>query len=393
MNLFESLKVAWQSLMGNRLRSGLTMLGVIIGVGAVIALVAIGQGASQQITSQIQQLGSNVITVMPRGNTAARLTLADVRELAERIPTVTRTVPSLSRSMTVKWQNKTFETTVEGTGDGYTDIRNSPVAIGRFFFEKDVEGRRKVAVLGKKVHVELFGDTNPLQQSITINGEAFTVIGVMSAKGQGMGLDYDDRVLIPVSSAQRLFGTNRVSSILVQAQSAEVAPATVARIQAIYQKKFPVRTPGREEAVIVFSQDQLLSTVGDASRTFTVMLGGIAGISLLVGGIGIMNIMMVSVTERTREIGIRKALGAKKRDILTQFLVESVFLSVFGGIIGILLGIGGARAMSVFNFSSNLSGGSIALAFSFSAVVGLFFGVYPAMKAANLDPIEALRSE
>lgn len=391
MNLVESLKIAWQSLLGNRLRSALTMLGVIIGVGAVIALVSIGQGASQQITSQIQQLGSNVITVIPRGNTIARLTLDDVKGLIERIPTLSRAIPSLARNMTVKWQNKTYDTSIEGTAEGYPELRSFPIGAGRFISQGDVDGRRKVAVIGKKVHTELFGELNPLLQPITINGETFIVIGVMSAKGQGMGGDFDDRVLIPITSAQRLFGTNRVSSILVQARDAAVAPATAARIQAIYQKKFPTRNPGRDDAVMVMSQDQLLSTVGDATKTFTIMLGGIAGISLLVGGIGIMNIMMVSVTERTREIGIRKALGAKRRDILSQFLVESVFLSLSGGVIGILIGIGGARAMSAFGLSSVMSAGSIILAFGFSAAVGLFFGVYPAMKAANLDPIEALR--
>ncbi len=391
MNLVESLKIAWQSLVGNRLRSALTMLGVIIGVAAVIALVSIGQGASQQITSQIQKLGSNVITVLPRGNTVARLGLDDVEELTARVSTLSRAIPSLSRQTTVKWQNKTYSTTVEGTADGYSELRSFPVAVGRFITPSDVDGRRKVAVLGKKVHTELFGDLNPLMQQINISGETYTVVGIMSAKGQGMGGDYDDRVLIPISSALRLFGTNRVSSILVQTSDAKVAPATVARIQAIYQKKFPTRNPGRDDAVMVFSQDQLLSTVGDATRTFTIMLGGIAGISLLVGGIGIMNIMMVSVTERTREIGIRKALGAKRRDILSQFLVESVFLSLSGGAIGIILGVGGARAMEAFGLPSTVSVTSIVMAFSFSAAVGLFFGVYPAMKAANLDPIEALR--
>ena len=393
MNLLESLKVAWGGLMGNKLRSALTMLGVIIGVAAVIALVSIGQGASKQITDRIQSLGSNVITISPRPNTPARFFLSEVKDLEKRVPTIARVVPSLSRSVTVKWGSQKYDTTMEGTGPAYTEIRNFPVATGRFIAQEDVDARRKVAVIGKKVNDQLFDGANPIGESVLINGETFTVVGTMSEKGQGMGGDFDDRVLVPITSAQRLARTNRIGSILAQVHNSDEAAPAVAHIQAIYQKKWPTRNPGKDDAVMVFSQDQLLSTVGDTAKTFTIMLGGIAGISLLVGGIGIMNIMLVSVTERTREIGIRKAIGAKRRDILSQFLVESLFLSVMGGAVGILAGVGGSSLIRLGDFKTSVSGTSVLMAFAFAAAVGIFFGIYPAMKASSLDPIEALRYE
>jgi len=393
MSLFESIRIAWGGLVGNKLRSGLTMLGVIIGVAAVIALVSIGQGARQQVMAQIQGLGSNLIMISPRGNGAGRLYLQDVTDLVQRVPEISTAIPDLSRQAVVKWGTNDYTTTLEGTAPGYEEVRNHHVAEGRFLIQTDIDQRRHVAVVGYKLFTDLFGERNPIGETIFINGSSFTVVGVMEQKGQGLGADYDDRVIIPISTAQRMLGTNRVQMILAQARSSDQAAPAVARITAIYQKKFPTRNPGYDDAIMVQSQDQILTTVNTATQTMTLMLGGIAGVSLIVGGIGIMNIMLVSVTERTREIGIRKAIGAKRRDILSQFLVESMILSLTGGLIGVLLGIGVGRLGSLINIPSTVSVASIITAFVFSAAVGLFFGIYPAMKAAVLDPIEALRYE
>ncbi|MHB9144405.1 MAG: ABC transporter permease [Symbiobacteriia bacterium] len=393
MNGWESVKMAWNGLAGNKMRSLLTMLGVIIGVGAVIALVSVGEGTKRQVTDQIQSLGSNLIMVTPRGNTAARLTVEDAAELEKRVPSVAHVIPDISRSTTVKWQDQTYDTTVEGTTDAYPDVRQSPLMEGRFLTSDDVDNRRKVAVVGYQLVTDLFGGRQPIGQTVSINGEPYTVVGVMAQKGQGQGSNMDDRVFIPITSALRLLGTNRVTMYYAQAKSSDQAQAAVDHITAIYQAKYPTRNPGKDDMVQVISQDQILSTVGNVTQILTLMLGGIAGVSLLVGGIGIMNIMLVSVTERTREIGIRKALGAKRRDILSQFLVESIILSVAGGIIGIGLGSGGAFLINLSQLKTHISLSSVLLAFFFAAAVGLFFGVYPAAKAANLDPIEALRYE
>ena len=393
MNLIESIKVAWGGLAGNKLRSALTMLGVIVGVAAVIALVAIGQGASRQITAQIQGLGSNVIVIMPRSNTAARLQLSDVASLLQRVPTLTAAVPDLSRSGTVKWGNHTYDTTIEGTAPAFTTVRNSPVGAGRFLIPDDLTYRRRVAVVGYKLYTDLFGEHDPVGEHILIAGQSFTVVGVMAEKGQGITGDADDRVLIPITTAQRLLLTNRIGSIYAQVSDAGSAAATVAQITAIYERKFPTTAPGQNEAMTVFSQDQILSTVNQAMATFTIMLGAIAGVSLIVGGIGIMNIMLVSVTERTREIGIRKAIGARSTDILSQFLIESVVLSLSGGVVGVAVGFVLASAVKLAGLPAVVSLSSVLVAFAFATGVGLFFGIYPAMQAAQLDPIAALRHE
>jgi len=388
MSITESLRMAWLALAGNKLRSLLTMLGVIIGVAAVISLVAVGQGATAQVSRQIESLGSNLIMVIPTSR-AAKLTLQDSIDLPKRVPTITQVVPVAGATATVKWQGEGQQIPVEGVTENLPEVRDFHVAMGRFLAPEDVKALRHVAVVGQTVVDNVFNSLNPIGKTLLINGQSFSVIGVMEKKGSNMGQDLDNIIFIPVTTAQRLFGTDRLSRLYVQAQSSDVASLAVAHITAIYDKKF-----GRERSVLVSSQDQILATVSSMTQTFTMMLASIAGISLLVGGIGIMNIMLVSVTERTREIGIRKAIGAKRRDVLGQFLVESVFLSLTGGAIGILAGIGGSQLLSrVAGFTPLVSLEAVLLAFLFSAAVGVFFGIYPAMKASNLDPIEALRYE
>ncbi|MDX9871978.1 MAG: ABC transporter permease [Clostridia bacterium] len=387
MSIWEIFKISTAALRGNKLRSLLTALGIIIGVGAVIAMISIGQGASKEISDRISAMGSNLIMVMPmRGTT---LTVEDAEDLLERVPTISAAVPSISTSITAKWQDETYDTTAEGANEAYPAVRNVTVKTGRFITAEEVDSRARVAVIGQTVVDELFQISDPLGQKITINGQSFTVIGILAEKGSSMGANSDDLILIPISTAQRLAGATRVNTIYLQATSAKDAELAVAHITAIFTQKHK-----REDTVRVTSQDELLETVSSTTQTFTIMLGAIAGISLLVGGIGIMNIMLVSVTERTREIGIRKALGAKKNVILAQFIVESVLLSVIGGIIGIASGIGIARLVTVFSgMTTVLSPVSIAVSFLFAFGVGLFFGVYPAYKAASLDPIVALRHE
>jgi len=389
MNILESMKMAWFSIMGNKLRSFLTALGIIFGVGAVIALVSIGQGATMDITNRISSMGTNLITITSFRNSGARLQIDDAAELLERVPSINAAVPSITFSKTIKWNSKTYDASLEGVNESFPEVRNVKVATGRFFEKEEVEDRQRFAVIGNTVVEELFENVNPIGQSLLIDGQAYSVIGILEEKGSSMGRDSDDIVIVPITLAQRLSGSKYVNTIYLQAKSAEYSELAVNHVTAIFTQKFK-----RENMVRVSSQDELLETINTASQTMSMMLGAIAGISLLVGGIGIMNIMLVSVTERTREIGIRKALGAKSYDILRQFLVESVFLSVSGGIIGILLGAGISKLITYFaGWQTMISGTAILISFSFAMAVGLFFGGYPAYKAAHLDPIVALRHE
>jgi len=367
------------------------MLGVIIGVGAVITLVSVGTGASREVTSQIEALGSNLVIVMPANARGRDLRTTDAESIAERVEGILHAVPVTRRSLSVVWTGRSRDTDVYGTTEALPVVQSHPVAAGRFLTGEDIRFFREVAVLGAKVKDELFGVRDPLGQQVYIAGHPFTVVGVMAKKGEG-GLftpDPDDRVIIPITTAQRLFRTKRVSSIYISVAKDYNPDLAVSHIRRIMELRF--NDPG---AVQVFSQQQIIAAVGSVTGILTILLGSIAGISLLVGGIGIMNIMLVSVTERTREIGIRKAVGAKSRDILAQFLVESVIISVTGGAIGILLGALGSAAISRFgNVPSVISAGWVLVAFGFAAAVGVFFGIYPAMKAARLDPIQALRHD
>ncbi|WP_227766094.1 ABC transporter permease [Zhaonella formicivorans] len=389
MGLGQAVRLALAAIYANKLRSFLTMLGVIIGVFSVVALVSIGQGATSQVTEQVQGMGSNLVTLNIRGRGAvSSITYDEAMELADR-PGVSAVAPVVNGQVTVKYGNTSYDTSLEGTTPDYTSVRNHPVEQGRFLTFTDVENRQKVAVVGTDVVKELFSGTNPLGQEIRINGSAFTVIGVLQQKGGSMGGSNDDKVIIPISTAQRLLRNAGVRTVYIQAQSPEEVDRVVAVLEATMQRRFR-----DEEAYRVFNQAEMLETVGEVTGTLTLMLGGIAGISLLVGGIGIMNIMLVSVTERTREIGICKALGAKKRDIMLQFLVEAIVISATGGGLGLALGYGLTRLISKFaQLTTVFSPQVIAVAFGFSLLVGVFFGIYPANKAANLSPIEALRAD
>ena len=391
MNLFESFRLAFNGLRANKMRSFLTMLGVIIGVGAVIALVSVGTGASREVTTQVEALGSNLVIVMPASARGRDLRVEDAATIEERVAGVAHAVPSLRESATVVWTGRSIDTDVVGTTEFLPEVQSHPVGQGRFLSGQDVLYRRFVAVLGATARNNLFGLRDPMGQEIYISGYPFTVIGVMAEKGEG-GLftpDPDDRVLIPVTTAQRLLGTNKVGSIYVSVNQGANADLATNHIQRIFEVRF-----GDADAVQVFSQQQILAAVGSVTGILTMLLGAIAGISLLVGGIGIMNIMLVSVTERTREIGVRKAVGARSRDILAQFLVESVIISLVGGAIGIALGMLGSAAISrLGNVPSVVSLSWVAIAFGFAAAVGVFFGIYPAMQASRLDPIQALRHD
>jgi len=389
MNLWESIRIAWNGLIGNKIRSLLTMLGVIIGVAAVISLISIGQGVTKQVSSQIEGLGTNLIVITGMRNLGGVLESSDV-ELLKKAESIAKVAPSISQSdTTVKWGNSSMTANVEGTNQDYPDVRNFSVVEGNFITENDTEKRKKVAVIGQDIVKEFFAGRSPIGEQLTINGQRFTIVGVMEQKGEVLGQNLDSNIFIPISSAERLFGTTKLRTIYVQAASTELAPVAVTDITNIFEAKF-----GKPDLVRVTSQDQLLGTMDSLSKTLTMMLGAIAGISLLVGGIGIMNIMLVSVTERTREIGIRKAIGAMRVDILSQFLVESVILSISGGIIGIIIGIVAAKTVSSsLGWVTVVSLWSILVSFSFAVLIGVFFGIYPALKASKLDPIVALRRE
>jgi macrolide transport system ATP-binding/permease protein len=401
IELKESVTMAVSSIFSNKLRSFLTMLGIIVGVAAVITMIAIGQGASAQITQRIKQMGANLVMVnqfrrMVGSGSYTPLSYADAKAIAEQCPSVARVDATYHRNAQVIYGNLNVNTQINGTTTYFPQIRNFPVARGSFFTEEDNKLMRRVAVLGKTVVEKLFGETDPIGQYIKINRNIFQVIGVMSEKGSSGWRDEDDIIFIPLRTAQkRLFGVeqDRVSDINVEAKSEKVIEKATAEVTSILRERHKIRE-GQEDDFNVRSQAEVLSTVQETSRTFTMLLAGIAIVSLIVGGIGIMNIMFVSVTERTREIGIRKAIGAQRIDILGQFLIEAVFVSLCGGIIGIILGVGASKLTSQFaGWATVVTPVSIILSFLFAFAVGFFFGVYPARKASLLNPIDALRYE
>ena len=386
--IFESMRMAWRSLMMGKLRAFLTMLGIIIGVGAVIALISIGQAATGSVTSQIQSLGSNLITITPLRSSGAVLYYPqDITWLKQMVPQISADAPLMTGQVTSDYGAQTYSTSLMGTTPDSLKIQGRTLAAGRYIIASDVTYRRDVAVVGQTVEQQLFGAGSAMGQTIYVNGTPLTVIGVLNTAGGSFGANEDDVILTPITTAEEILGTNQITSVIAEARSANVAPLAVAQIEAVMDTRF-----ANTNAAMVVSQDQILSTLSTITSTLTLMLGGIAGISLLVGGIGIMNIMLVTVAERTREIGLRKAIGARRGAILTQFLVESGILSLVGGAIGALLGSLGAKIMATaLGWSGGVDSSSIILALGFSLVVGVVFGMWPAMRASRLDPIEALR--
>ncbi len=412
MNLIEPIRIALDSLQSNKLRAVLTMLGIIIGVAAVILMVGIGRGAQASVEAQIQSIGTNVMFITPGSSnqggvrtasgSAQTLTYADATALAN-VPGVAAVAPEYDNRGQVVYQGNNVNTRVAGVTPEYTTVRNMNVASGAFIDAAQVQSNSSVVVLGANVAQNLFAGVDPVGQSVRINNQTFRVVGVMEAKGgSGFG-SQDDQVFIPISTAQmRLFqptqyrGSKVVSTINVQAASQDQTTAVQQAVTDLLRERHSLTTADNDFSIL--SQQDILQTASTVTGVFTILLGSIAGISLLVGGIGIMNIMLVSVTERTKEIGLRKAIGARKRDIMAQFLTEAAVLSVVGGLIGVTIAFLGGHLLGgmnlgTFKLTPSIGLDSVMLATVFSLGVGLFFGAYPANRAANLRPIEALRYE
>ncbi len=391
MQWTQSFRMALKSIAGNKMRAALTMLGIIIGVSAVIIMVSLVQGSTKQITDRLQSMGTNMINVniIGRGSTRT-VTEKDLFEFQQKNSTIIEAVaPTLNGSVTVKAGDKNLSTSMEGTNEAYETVRNTKVQQGRFINALDVERRQKVVLIGPYVAQELYPGLNPIGQPIKVNGDLYTVVGLLETKSNATAQSQDDRIIMPYTTAKRLLRNAIVRSFYLQAKTPETVDAAMTALQDFLFKEF-----NSEDAYRVFNQADMLESINETTRTMTMMLGGIAGISLLVGGIGIMNIMLVSVTERTREIGIRKAIGAKRRSILGQFLIEAIVVSCIGGIIGIILGFIFSNAIGgAMQIAADPSLLVILVSFSFSVFVGVFFGWYPANKASRLNPIEALRVE
>ena len=401
MTRMDFLGVAMDSLRTNRMRSALTMLGVVIGVSAVILLVSLGEGTKNYVEEQFAGLGSNILIVTPGkvetkggppliGSTQHKLTLDDARILEKKGYLFSGVAPVVFGTAEARYRSRSRNVPVLGVTPAFSDVRNLHVEIGSFIGEADVEARRRVCVIGRTVKRELFGNANALGQTVKVAGTVFRVVGVMERKGISLGIDIDDIVFLPVRTAQEIFDLDSLFEILVSVRNKNDIESGKELAIALLK-----RAHNRHEDFTVTNQAAMLSSLYTILDTLTYVLAGIAAISLLVGGIGIMNIMLVTVTERTNEIGIRKAVGARERDILLQFLLESTTLSAAGGIGGVLFGLAAAGALrfAVPKVPVSVPPWAVLLAFAFSAVVGVFFGVYPARKAASLNPIEALRYE
>jgi len=404
MLLSEIFHVALQAIRANKLRSFLTMLGIIIGVGAVITMVALGSGAQKAVQARIQALGPTLLSVFPgasfRGgifmDMRVSLTMDDYEALARDAGHVKGVVPELTRNLQIKRGNLNQNVSIVGTTPNYTAVKNYTVVAGRMFTAGEDEGRRRFAVVGSAIPDML--NANPaamIGQEVQIRGIPFEIIGVLGPKGSAGGFgNPDEQILIPLQTARyRIMGTDRLRSITVDAASVPEMTLTMIEIERVLRREHKIR-PGADNDFQIRNQSDILATFQQTTETFTYLLAGIAAVSLLVGGIGIMNIMLVSVTERTREIGVRKALGATRFNIMFQFLVEALVLCLVGGLIGILFGTLGAVGLSkLAHWNTSINGFAILIAFVFSAIVGLFFGIWPARRAASLDPIVALRYE
>jgi putative ABC transport system permease protein len=404
MKLRATFVMALRALRRNKMRTVLTMLGIIIGVAAVIAMVAIGNGATAQVEDQIASLGQNVVMVFAgsimtagvrTGWGNAPLRLVDADAIRREIPDAVGVSPEVRASLQVSYSSQNWFTTIQGESPDYFSIRNWQLGQGTAFTDQDVRGSNKVCVIGQTIVSQLFEDDEPIGKILRVKGVPFTIVGVLESKGLSvMGQDQDDVVIVPYTSAmKRIMGSPYVRTINIQASSPDKIQAVQDQVTDLLRQNHKIKDI-RDDDFAVHNQEEFATAATATSRILTILVVSIASVSLLVGGIGIMNIMLVSVTERTREIGIRMAVGAHGRDILLQFLIEATSLSSMGGIIGILLGIGASKLLSIFaQWPTLVSPASVVLSFMFSACVGIFFGFYPARKAAALDPIEALRYE
>ncbi|MFZ9285682.1 MAG: ABC transporter permease [Burkholderiaceae bacterium] len=410
MSLLAALRSALRARSANKLRSMLTMLGIIIGVAAVITMIAVGRGATERVQSQMKGLGSNIMLVLPGGITAGGvrlgaqtgqgLTEEDAIAIAREVPEVQVAAPSSRTGAQVVLGNTNWSTSIFGTSNDYLEAREWPLSSGRLFEAAEMQGSAKVAIIGQTVAQQLFGDADPLDQVIRVKKVPVTVIGVLEKKGQNsMGQDQDDVVVVPISTYRNRIqgGTagklKRIGSISVKVREGQDMKVAEENIKGLLRQRFKVQ-PGADDPFSIRNLTEILQAQEASSRVMTLLLAAVAGISLIIGGIGIMNIMLVSVTERTREIGLRMAVGARGRDILAQFLIEAVTLSLIGGAIGVVLGAAATWAVGQFaGWQVSMTAASIALAAGFSAVVGIFFGFYPARRASQLLPIQALRYE
>ncbi len=405
LQVWQTALIALRALRRNKLRSLLTALGIIIGVASVVAMVAVGNGAQARITSQVSALGQNLLMVFAGSKksggvnsglgSASVITLADAEAIQREVPDVVAVSPEVSVTAQAIANGRNWSTSIVGESPDYLKIRDWKLAAGSIFTESEVRSAAKVAVIGSKTANELFGPLNPVGQSVRIKNIPFTIIGLLESKGAGMGgANQDDRIIIPYTTAmKRITGDRYLRSVNVQIRNSDRMEIAQQQITSLLRQRHRLSS-GQSDDFNIFNQKEIADTVNSISRVITLLLGSVAGISLVVGGIGIMNIMLVSVTERTREIGIRIAVGAEPGDIRLQFLIEAVTLSLLGGLLGVLCGVGASQLVGlVADFKAVVSTGSIMLAFGVSSAIGIFFGFYPAHKAAALDPIVALRYE
>ncbi|MBW4560413.1 MAG: ABC transporter permease [Mojavia pulchra JT2-VF2] len=404
MNLLESIQMAGRTLLSNKLRSALTMLGIVIGNASVITMIGIGEGGQKYVAQQLESLGPNILFVIPGNRETQRISrdlpktliLEDAQAIATQVPTIAAVTAELNSRQVVTYRNKNTDVNIIGTTPSFLTVRDFEIDKGRFFTDVDMKRSNQVVVLGAKLAERFFGNSNPVGQQLRIKNTSFQVIGALEAKGSALGVDYDDAALIPIiTTANRIVGRTspyglEVSYIVASAKNAESVDAAQFQITNLLRLRHKLTG---EDDFTINSQKDALQTVGQITGALTIMLAAIAGISLFVGGIGIMNIMLVSVTERTQEIGLRKAIGATQQDILLQFMIEAVIVSAIGGLVGTGVGVGGILLVAALTpLEAALSPVAITMAVAISGAIGLFFGVVPARRAAQLDPIVALRS-